>query len=162
MSGGSVPHIRPFREDDRPSLRAIYLASRVETFRWLDTSGFRPEDFDASVEGERIWVAETDGEVVGFASVWTADDFLHNLFVHPAHVGTGAGRALLLHCLADAAGPMTLKCLVRNERALAFYRAHGWTEVERGSTEHGEHAIMRSGAAPAAAPTEGERRADRD
>ena len=139
------PAVRAFRESDRAALREVYLLSRMDTFRWLDTSRFALEDFDAKVEGEHVLVAERGGVAVGFASVWEADAYLHNLFVHPAHVGTGVGHALLTAVEARSAGPLRLKCLVRNERAIRFYRAHGWTEVARGETADGEHAILRSG-----------------
>lgn len=146
------PVIRDARASDRDTLREVYLLSRVDTFRWLDTSRFALDDFDAAVSGERILVAERGGRVVGFASVWEADDYLHNLFVHPAHLGTGVGHALLAAAEARSRGPMTLKCLVRNERALRFYAAHGWREVARGATDDGEHVILSSGGRPAAGP----------
>ena len=42
-----------------------------------------------------IWVAVQNGHRVGFASVWTNDNFLHNLFVDPQYQSTGVGRLLL-------------------------------------------------------------------
>jgi hypothetical protein len=49
----------------------------------LDSAEWQPEDFDAATRDEEIWVAVQNGHRLGFASVWTNDNFLHNLFVDP-------------------------------------------------------------------------------
>jgi hypothetical protein len=46
-------------------------------------SDWQLEDFDAATRDEVIWVATQNGHRLGFASVWTNDNFLHNLFVDP-------------------------------------------------------------------------------
>jgi GNAT superfamily N-acetyltransferase len=42
-----------------------------------------------------IWVAAQNGHRLGFASVWTNDNFLHNLFVDPQYQSMGVGHELL-------------------------------------------------------------------
>jgi hypothetical protein len=34
---------------------------------------------------------------------------------------------------------MTLKCLILNRAAQAFYSAHGWTVIGRGESAHGQY-----------------------
>ena len=75
-----------------------------------------------------MWVAELDGEVVGFAAVWEADDFLHHLYVDPAGRGRGVGVALLTAATADLGERAWLKTGTHNEAARRFYTRRGWRE----------------------------------
>jgi len=138
----SIMNIRRFDERDRASLRDIYLTARVATFHWLDTGAFKPEDFDAATGGERVWVAERDGTLLGFASVWMPDNFLHSLFVHPDSQGSGAGKALLSVCIAATGGRLSLKCLCRNENARDFYLSQGWQIRSREIGPDGDCFVM--------------------
>jgi GNAT superfamily N-acetyltransferase len=132
-------HVRRFREPDREPLRAIFLRSREAAFFWLVDRRYTPMDFDVSTEGEDVWVAEIDGEAVGFASVAAAESFVHNLFVDPAFAGRGAGAALHAVLARTYAAPLTLKCLKENERALRFYRRLGWRVEGDGTGADGDY-----------------------
>ena len=59
-------------------------------------------------DGERFWVAEADGAVVGFAIAILRDDVWHlaALHVQPAHQGRGIGSELMRRSMAGA-GPTT-------------------------------------------------------
>jgi GNAT superfamily N-acetyltransferase len=131
--------VRPFAAGDRDRLRWIFLVSRKFAFHWLADKHYALSDFDAATVGEDIWVAEADGEISGFASVWAADSFIHNLFVDPALAGRGVGRALLATLAGCYPLPLTLRCLVRNEPALAFYRRLGWRTDGRGTGSDGDY-----------------------
>jgi RimJ/RimL family protein N-acetyltransferase len=106
-------------------LAAISLERRAESWR----STLR--------EGPATFVAEADGEVVGFASAGPCGDAdgegrgeLYALYVEPAHWGAGVGRELA--AAADDAlralgfGEATLWVLEDNPRARRFYEAAGW------------------------------------
>ncbi|MET9800655.1 GNAT family N-acetyltransferase [Streptomyces sp. NPDC006368] len=83
-------------------------------------------------------VAERAGEVVGWAchgpyrdgGAVTADAELYALYVDPAHLSTGVGRALLLESAARATAAgypaMRLWVLKDNSRARRFYEAFGF------------------------------------
>jgi GNAT superfamily N-acetyltransferase len=92
-----------------------------------------------AVERSRRWpptfVAEHDGEILGFVSVGSSrdpgtDGELFAIYVHPQHWGTGTGRALIqagedeLRRLGhhDA----VLWVLDDNPRARRFYEREGW------------------------------------
>lgn len=67
----------------------------------------RPPDFQLfclknDVDG--LWVAESDGEIVGFALSWVCSDlwFLAELFVAPGHQGRGVGSELLARTFEHA------------------------------------------------------------
>ena len=135
-------HIRPWQESDRPFLRTLYLHARRETWPWLNGAEWQLEDFDEATRDEVIWVAVQNGHRVGFASVWTNDNFLHNLFVDPQYQSLGVGRLLLEQVQKTFTSTGALKCLVRNERAIAFYQRHGWHIEATGDSPEGEYYLM--------------------
>ena len=134
--------IRPWQESDRPFLRTLYLHARRDAWPWLDDSGWHLEDFDAATRDEAIWVAEQDGHRLGFASVWTNDNFLHNLFVDLQYQSLGVGHLLLAHVQKTFTSTGALKCLVKNRRAIAFYQRHGWHIEATGDSPDGEYYLM--------------------
>lgn len=134
--------IRPGYESDRPFLRTLYLHARKASWSWVNNPDWQLEDFDAATRNETLWVAESDGHRLGFASVWDNDNFLHNLFVDPRWQGKGAGSALLAHVQSTFTSTGSLKCLVQNTRALAFYQRHGWHTEARGVSPEGEYWLM--------------------
>lgn len=134
--------IRPWQESDRPFLRTLFLHARREAWAWLDSSAWQLEDFDAATLDEEIWVAEQDGHRLGFASVSTNDNFLHNLFVDPNYQSLGVGHVLLEHVQKTFTSTGSLKCLVKNERAVAFYQRHGWHIEATGDSPDGEYYLM--------------------
>lgn len=78
-----------------------------------------------------IWVAEVDGEVVGWANTSVDHEAdgpralqLEGLYVLDAHHGTGVGQALLDAAIGDR--PAFLWALDDNPRAHAFYRRNGF------------------------------------
>lgn len=140
----SLPlNIRPYEEADRPFLRTLFLASRKHTWTWLEDD-FQLEDFDRAVIGEKILVAERDGHLLGFVSIFTQEDFLHNLFVDPKYQGTGAGSALLQAAEETFTRRGSLKCLVKSKKSVAFYLSKGWNIISTGEGPKGEYYLFHS------------------
>jgi GNAT superfamily N-acetyltransferase len=141
----------------RPAVLADADAiGRVQVETWSAAyRGLMPDNVIASfaVEGrQRLWreglartprpgsatfVAELDGEVVGFASVGRSRDEeaenegeLYAIYLHPSHWDRGIGRALLESAeesmRASGFERATLWVLEGNERGERFYRAGGW------------------------------------
>lgn len=135
--------IRPAREQDRHNLAEIYLRVRRETFLWVDPSRFSLEDFEVHANGERLFVCENGrGAVAGFAAVWEPDDFIHMLYILPAFQGRGAGKALLAALPGWPTRRYRLKCLVKNTRAMAFYRTLGFEVIGNGASPEGDYKEM--------------------
>lgn len=134
--------IRPWQESDRPFLRTLFLHSRRANWTWLDGRDWQLEDFDAVTLDEIIWVAEDDGHRLGFAAVYVNDNFLHSLFVDPDAQGKGVGSALLKKVQSEFTSTGSLKCLVQNRHALAFYQHHGWHVEAEGTSPDEDYLLM--------------------
>jgi GNAT superfamily N-acetyltransferase len=87
--------------------------------------------------GSATFVAELDGEVVGFASVGRSRDDeaetegeLYAIYLHPSRWDQGIGRALLERAeesmRASGFERAILWVMEGNERGERFYRAAGW------------------------------------
>ncbi|WDZ78898.1 GNAT family N-acetyltransferase [Ensifer adhaerens] len=78
------------------------------------------------------WVAEIDGQVVGFIGL--IENFIGGLFVDPDVLGAGIGRALV----GDAAarlGQLDVSVYADNRAAVAFYLRLGFAETARKATD---------------------------
>lgn len=126
-----------------PALRALYMASRTSTFTWLDSSGYQLTDFDAHITEDTIYVAVSAGKVLGFIAVYEADNFIHHLFVAGDAQGMGVGSTLLTMLSELNGRAQILKCMVKNEKAMQFYLAKGFTEVGKGTGVVGDYLVLR-------------------
>jgi GNAT superfamily N-acetyltransferase len=141
--------LRRATDDDVEAIR------RVGHGTWPSTYGFAGEEYVAdglarwysaaavleSIRTTETWLAEVEGEVVGFGNVDLHRDppTIWKLYVLPSQHGGGVGSALLEQLVAAA--PMdrdvvALEYVDGNERAGAFYARHGFVETSR---EPGEH-----------------------
>jgi len=75
-----------------------------------------------------VWVAESKGQVAGYAAIDGA--MLNYLYVHPSVQGMGVGSALLAKTREPSTGTLTLWTFQRNERARGCYERRGFTAVE--------------------------------
>jgi ribosomal protein S18 acetylase RimI-like enzyme len=86
----------------------------------------------------RTWVADDEGRVTGFAVTGPSEDAdaepstgeVYAIYLEPDRVGTGLGRSLFEHAIADLRergfSVVTLWVLEANGRARRFYEAAGW------------------------------------
>ncbi|MBI3381632.1 MAG: GNAT family N-acetyltransferase [Aquabacterium sp.] len=134
--------VREFEEADRQALRDLYVASRNATFTWASAGSHQASDFDLHTEGERVLVAVRGSKVLGFASIWEPDSFVHNLFVHPSALRQGVGQALLASCARYFTKTPTLKCLQANVNAIQFYKTQGWVAIREDVGPEGPYVLM--------------------
>ncbi len=94
----------------------------------------RPPDFQLfslQDDPDGLWLAEADGEIVGFALSWVCGDlwFLAELFVAPGQQGRGVGNELLARTFAHASkAGATNKSLITftfNVVSQGLYVRHG-------------------------------------
>ena len=125
--------IRPLQEQDWADLLRVHDAARPDELDGsCDPRAFVPLAEDPEIEElkkSRIWVAETDGRVVGFTAV--DGGYLGWLYVDPNFYGRGIGRALLQHALQEQGGKSWTIVLEGNTPALNLYRSEGFEIVDR-------------------------------
>ena len=141
--GMSTPHtLRPATPDDLAAI--VGLITELAVFEKLEhlvvvtPESLRPHLFGPRPAAEAM-VGEVGGQVVAFALFFTNFStflgqpglYLEDLYVQPAHRGTGLGRALLSHLGALAVqrgcGRFEWSVLDWNQRAIDFYEKMGAT-----------------------------------
>ena len=139
--------LRNYQSSDHDALALLFYQIRKDEFYWTDLEQLSVSDFDHSIEGERIIVAEAQGRIAGFLSVWEPDKFIHNLFVAKEFRRAGVGRALIRMALSEYGTPLTLKCVAKNETALRFYAKNGWQVEQEDSGKEGAYYLLSLGRA---------------
>ena len=132
--------VRRARSGDAPALRAILHDTHEST--WFPTvtpaaaEAFRKEDRPAAyvaARGLQFWVAERDGEMVGFVD-WDGD-FVNALHVRSNDARMGVGSRLMDKAEADIERSgftaARLETDTFNARSQAFYAHRGYREADR-------------------------------
>ena len=105
------------------------LSADERARRWTDEGKGHLASSDPTVA---VFVAFTNGKMVGFADVGSADEppasqcaELYAIYLDPAYIGKGIGRALFRTCVQHAKAQgfreMKAQVLSRNSLARAFY-----------------------------------------
>ncbi len=134
--------LRPATPADVPAIvgliRELAAFEKLESLVVVTPESLLPQLFGERPAAEAL-VGEVDGQVVAFALFFQNFStflgrpglYLEDLYVQPAHRGTGLGRALLqaLGALAVArgCGRFEWSVLDWNENAIRFYQAMGAT-----------------------------------
>jgi GNAT superfamily N-acetyltransferase len=128
-----APIIRPARAEDLPTAQQLVARSindLTERHGFGPMASARPADFQLfslQDDPDGLWVAEADGEIVGFTFSWVNEDFwfLAELFINPARQGDGIGGALMARTSEHAH-----KAGARNRALITFFS----TQSRRAST----------------------------
>lgn len=143
------PRIRPATILDLEPMAAMREASWHESYsdlvpeevlEWLDARRARTVEgwSQMLLDGTYFWIATHDDEVVGLAQAGPSSDDdievlleINMLYVRDRMKGTGLADALLKTAIGDADAYAWV--LERNDRAISFYRRHGFVvdEVQR-------------------------------
>jgi GNAT superfamily N-acetyltransferase len=129
-------------DSDLDALQHLFFKTRRETFLWVDASEFNLSDFQKETKGEYILAAYADKMLVGFVSVWAADNFIHHLYVDENYQNQNIGTQLLKAVIDKFNLPLRLKCQEKNTRAVCFYKRKGFIEKERGYSETGPYILF--------------------
>jgi ribosomal protein S18 acetylase RimI-like enzyme len=145
--------IRPFRPEDLARVEEITIASfgpvsidrnierefgRVGGRDWRERKA-RDVRQDCEVHPEGVFVAEEDGELVGYITTrldrFTGIGRIPNLAVDERWRGRGLGSDLIRHALEwmreQGMAMAKIETLVQNERGQALYPRFGFREVAR-------------------------------
>ena len=126
--------IRSAENNDLSTLCEIFNRARTNHASFPDKA-LSLDSFSFEIKGEKLLVAERDGFIAGFLSIWAVEGFIHHLYIAPDHQRRGLGRLLLQACESRFGRPLSLKCLQSNSQACRFYETNGW---------HGGEVVMGS------------------
>jgi ribosomal protein S18 acetylase RimI-like enzyme len=101
---------RPARAEELQRAQELVVRSindLTERHGFGSMATLRPPDFQLfslKDDADGVWVAEADGDIVGFALSWVCGDlwFLAELFVAPSQQGRGVGNELLARAFEHA------------------------------------------------------------
>lgn len=140
--------IRQARLEDATELFAVHQRS-VQSLCAADYSaehmatwftGRSADMYLPALQAGQLWVAEADGQVIGFVGAEPGEVTL--LFVAPEAAGRSVGSRLfefgLLRASNDFQGPLTV---VATRNSVSFYRRYGFNEVEALAFVRGEPAL---------------------
>jgi ribosomal protein S18 acetylase RimI-like enzyme len=128
---------RPARAEELQAAEELVVRSindLTERHGFGAMATLRPPDFQLfslKDDPDGLWVAEADGEMLGFAFSWTSGDlwFLAELFVSPDHQGHGIGNELLTrtfeHARKAGASNKALITFTFNTVSQGLYIRHG-------------------------------------
>lgn len=134
-----VVTIRQYRPTDLASCRALW-AELTEHHRQLyedatiggDDPGGHFDQHLAQVGPELIWVADNQGQVIGFVSLIIAGEeaTVEPVIVTAEYRRRGIGRALLLHAVREAtqrrARFLNIRPVARNMEAMSLFYSAGF------------------------------------
>ena len=140
MAAHPLLSIRPATIDDVPLIRAL-ISYLFEYERLADAAVATDDDLRAQLFGAQpaaeVLIGEVDGEAAGFALFFHNFStflgkrglYLEDLFVRPAHRGSGLGKHLMAALARIAVqrdcGRFEWSVLDWNEPAIGFYRRIG-------------------------------------
>ncbi|TIQ30817.1 MAG: GNAT family N-acetyltransferase [Mesorhizobium sp.] len=149
-----MSHIRPMTTNDLTAVSRLLGQSWRRTYApimgeentaRLSDERHAPEKLaeELADDNKMSFVAErTDGSIAGYAMAAMdekGDVTLDRLHIEPREFGSGLAVDLLHAVLAAHAGipSIALEVIEGNDRAIAFYRKHGFEVAERRPAAHG-------------------------
>lgn len=136
--------LRPACVDDAPAVAEVYLRSFKHAYRdGLVRLAHTDDEVrcwirETMLPANDVTVATSMGIVVGYVA--TTPGWVNHLYVDPAWIGGGVGRALFLHAKTECSEGFSLWTFQENKRARTFYEAHGLTPAAftEGDNEEGQ------------------------
>jgi GNAT superfamily N-acetyltransferase len=134
-----IRNYKPIDLDVCRSLWAEMVQQHRDIYEDQSIGGDNPGlEFDKhleSVSSDRIWLAETEGEVIGFTSLIVKDQEaeIEPIIVSEKHRGKGAGEGLIEHVVEEAK-KLNVLCLyvrpvARNKNAISFFYDCGFRTI---------------------------------
>ncbi|MGH2558321.1 MAG: GNAT family N-acetyltransferase [Thermomicrobiales bacterium] len=124
--------IRQAAPPDANAIAEVHMTARREAMPYLPEVHTAEETrawvAEIVLPAQSVWVAETDGQVVGVAAC--EEGTLEQLYILPDHQGQGIGSALLAAAKELNPAGLSLWTFQRNASARAFYEHRGFTPVE--------------------------------
>jgi len=120
--------IRPARSDEHRQLEDLQRRASLELEEYREQLLGAPDAFGfplSQIERGDVWVAERNGEIVGFAALDGSE--LDGLFVEPRHWRSGVGSALVAAAVHEARRRGVSLSVSAAPAARSFYEACGFS-----------------------------------
>jgi len=128
--------VREYKRQDFDAVTILWRVAREKSlpdfqrekghFFYEDQKYFR----DQILRKNKVWVAESDNHILAFIAI--KDDFIDQLFIHPAHWRQGIGETLLNFARTKSPDHLWLYTLQVNVIARAFYEKNGFVAEKLG------------------------------
>ncbi|WP_322988579.1 GNAT family N-acetyltransferase [Hoeflea sp.] len=129
---------------DLPECAAI-LNDYIDATEWLpralDHQAVEALFTPDLLKARRVFVAEQDGEILGFLSMFPDDGFVPALYLRADARGLGLGKALLDTAKSEHPQGLSLTVFETNLEALKFYRREGFSEDPSGRDDATDEGI---------------------
>ncbi|MCW2245401.1 putative acetyltransferase [Azospirillum fermentarium] len=127
--------IRLSRPEDGARAVDIWRAAVDATHDFLSPADRRAIDAEVAdfLPHAPLWLA-VDGQDTAIGFMLLDGGRMEALFIHPDHRGTGVGRALVAHALAQHPG-LTTDVNEQNTQAVGFYQRLGFRPTGRSDTD---------------------------
>ncbi|ANG91061.1 N-acetyltransferase [Enterobacteriaceae bacterium 155047] len=119
--------IHKWQSNDTAPLLRLWMESTTEAHPFIDAQYWKESEplvRNTWLPSAETWVWMDAGELRGFISVMHSQ-FIGALFVDPAYLGKGIGKALIAH-VKQRYADLTLEVYQKNSRAVNFYHAQGF------------------------------------
>jgi ribosomal protein S18 acetylase RimI-like enzyme len=133
MSEVGTTRIRYAAAADAAAIARVHMASRAATMPYLPPQKRGHDQVTRWVEDVllttcRMWVAERDTEILGYAAL--EGDMLEHLYLRPDVRRQGIGTLLLAEVRRHSPDGLSLHVFEQNTEARAFYERHGFTVLD--------------------------------
>jgi N-acetylglutamate synthase-like GNAT family acetyltransferase len=142
--------IRPAANSEQKQLEALQLRASLNNAGDRDALLAHPDAIQlplAQIAAGGVFVAESNGAIVGFATIEPRPDGqseLDALFVDPDMQRHGIGRSLVARCAEIAKSrSCTSLYVIGNPHAEKFYRVCGFEQIATTETRFGPGLVMR-------------------
>ena len=128
--------LRRATPEDADELAAILRSAMRGAIPWLPELHTPEEDRrflrEVVLPETEVWVAESDGQLLGFTALGTrvGREFMEHLYVAPDHQRSGVGSELMNQAKARRPEGFRLWVFQGNQGARRFYERHGLRLVE--------------------------------
>jgi ribosomal protein S18 acetylase RimI-like enzyme len=132
--------IREYRDTDFDAVTILWRIAREKSQREKGHFFYEDQDYFRNhiLKRNRVWVVEADDRPVAFLAM--ENEFIDQLYIHPAYQRRGIGEALLNFARKQSPDHLWLYTLQDNVNARAFYEKNGFIAEKFGMSPPPESA----------------------
>lgn len=129
---------------DTEAVAQVYLSSRKEFVSFAPIVHSEEAVYqwvrDVLIPSNQLIVVEQDKEIIGMMALSATEGigWIDQLYLHPDVVGQGIGTRLIEWAKTELGSPIRLYTFQENQRAIRFYKRHGFKAIQYGDGSENE------------------------